>query len=203
MPNRANATTIRTTRFRRNGHAGIVRALYGLTRTARGSGFPALAGWERVRRAGVGFPTLRCEVRTRSPGYWGVLGWIQWVTQDHDDARGRVELVDRLPALLDRDVPYLSYGYAPTFFDAPAYNSLPAVDWRASAWLCTLPLLSRREPVVPLVGLRWGYRIAREGDPPVPHPLEAARPRDWSFVRRALARRHRAWTFAPSYRPTP
>lgn len=197
MASRPGVRTTLDARFGRDGRAGTVRAVYGITRTAEESGFPALPGWEHERSAGVGFPNLRCEVTTARPGYWGLLGWIQWVTQEHADARGRVELVDRLPALNDRDVPYHSYGYAPTFFDAPAYNSLPAVDWRASAWLCTLPLLSRREPVTPLCGFLWGYRIVREGSAPRLHPLRLARPADWSVVRRALASRHPAWTFEP------
>ena len=203
MTNRGSGPTILTTRFGRDGRAGTARAVYGVTRSARASGFSALPGWERERRAGLGFPTLRCEVRTDRPGYWGVLGWIQWVTQEHAEAGRRVELVDRLPAFLDRDVPYLAYGFAPAFFDAPAYNSLPAVDWRASAWLCTLPLLSRREPVAPLCGFRWGYRIARQGAAPTPYPLQRARPADWAVVRRALAARHPAWKFAARFAGTP
>jgi hypothetical protein len=190
-------------RFDRQGRAGWVRAYYDRTESAAASGFPTLVGWERATDAGVGFPRLRVEVTSDRPGYGAILGWIQWVTQEFPSDRTKVRLVDRLPALLDRDVPFLAYGFAPTFFDAPAYNSHPAVDWRASAWLCSVPMMSRREPIVPLFGLTWGYRIAENGAEPVPHPILRATASEWRTVRAELARRHPAWRFASRYRPAP
>ncbi len=178
-----------------------MRVFYDTTRSPAESGFSALAGWAGERGAGVGFPRIRCELTSRRPGYWAVLGWIQWVTQEYPAGRRAVRLVDRLPSLLDRDLPFHSYGYAPTFFDAPAYNSLPAVDWRASLWLCTVPLLGRDEAVAPLWGARWGYRIVRDGSAPAAYPLRPATSADWSAVRSQLLRRHRAWRFAAGYDP--
>jgi len=187
-------------RFRGFGRAGLVRAYYGVTPRPSDSGFPALPGWAGESEAGVGFPTVRCDVESDRPGYWSDLGWIQWVTQARPGRRTVVKLVDRLPAFLDRDIPFLTMGYAPSFFDAPAYNSRPAVDWRATLFLCTLPFLSRGEPIRPLVGFRWGYRIETKGENPHPYPLETARPSDWSRVRRELVARHPKWRFGTDFR---
>ena len=191
-------------RFDRAGRVGEVRAFYGVTHRPHESGFPVLRGWAGVPDAGVGFPTLKCSVESDRPGYGSVLGWIQWVTQVYPDGRATVRLVDRVPSLLDRDLPFAAAGYAPTFFDAPAYNSRPAVDWRAKLFLVTLPILSRKEPILPLAGFRWGYRIERPGAAPVPYPLERADARDWRDVRGELAQRHPAWKFGSSLveRPT-
>jgi hypothetical protein len=193
-------TPSRSDRFVRPGRSGHVRAFYGVTRRPADSGFLALPGWSRARRAGVGFPTLKCEVETEDHGYWNYLGWIQWVTQEFADGRRPVRMVDRVPAQLDRDVPFVFFGYAPTFFDAPAFNSRPAVDWRATAFLCVAPIMQRSESVTPLVGYTWGYRIERAGGDPVPYPLRPATADDWEKVRRGFARRHPRWTFAGVYR---
>jgi len=186
-------------RFNAHSRTGRVRCYYGITPRAVDSGFPALSGWAKERRAGVGFPTIKCEVEGERPGYWNNFGWIQWVTQDFDDGRKPFRVVDRVPAFLDRDLPFATLGYAPNFFDAPAYLSLPAVDFRASLFLCTLPTMSRREAIAPLAGFTWGYRIARKGTRPIAHPLKLATKADWQRVRSELKMRHRNWKFATRY----
>ncbi len=186
--------------FGGHGRAGTVRCHYGVTSKASESGFPALRGWTRATQAGVGFPTIKCEVVSERPGYWSNFGWIQWVTQDFPGKRTPVRLVDRAPAFLDRDLPFATMGYAPSFFDAPAYLSLPAIDFRATLFLCTLPMMSRREAVAPLVGFTWGYRIANQGEAPSPHPLEVATRSDWSRIRPQLSKHHPKWRFAPRFK---
>lgn len=189
-----------TVRFAEAGRAGIVRVWYGVTATARDSGFDVLQGWYRETTAGVGFPAIKGEVSSVRPGYRGYFGWIQWVTQRFDDGRDDYRIVDRFPALLDRDVPFVSWGYEPAFFDAPAFNSLPAVDFRATVFLCSLPIMSRQEAIVPMAGFRWGYRIDRGGGRPVPAPLARATPADWGRLRTEVGRRHRQWKFRAGYR---
>lgn len=179
---------------------GTVQCYYGTTPRAADRGFPALSGWNTARRAGVGFPTIKCELESDRPGYWSMFGWIQWVTQDFPDRRRAVRLVDRPPAFLDRDLPFATMGYTPTFFDAPAYLSLPAIEFRASLFLCTLPMMSRREHVAPLAGFNWGYRISRTGEAPTPYPLELASEGDWARVRSQLSQRHPRWRFARKFK---
>ena len=186
--------------FRRAGRSGSVRVWYGRNRKPADGGFAALAGWARERRAGVGFPVIKCEVRTDMAGYWNFLGWLQYVTQDTMDGRKIVQLVDRVPAAADRDLPFAIAGYAPVFFDAPAYNSRPVVNWKARLFLCTVPIMSRAEPILPLVGLTWGYSIQRRGDPPRIHPIGIARPAEWTEAHTVLARNHADWKFAPGFR---
>jgi len=190
-------------RFRGLGRAGVIRAFYGTTPRPVDSGFPVLPGWARETTAGVGFPTVKCEVVSSQPGYGSDLGWIQWVMQERPEKGKSVKLVDRLPAFLDRDIPFLTMGYAPTFFDAPAYNSLPVVDWRADLFLCTLPLLSRREAIHPLAGFRWGYHIDVQGAAPNHYPLVRATPSDWVRVRKELTALHPEWKFGKALRNLP
>jgi len=199
LPNRPTLTR----RFHGAGRSGTVRAYYGVTMRPSESGFRFLAGWAGIPTAGVGFPTIKCEVESDRPGYGSALGWVQWVTQEFGDGRASVTLVDRPPSLLDRDLPFLSFGYAPTVFDAPAFNSLPEVDWCARLFLCTAPMLSREETIRPLFGVVWGYRIAAEGRRPTPYPLVGATRADWSEARRALTAGHPEWKFAAAFPAAP
>ena len=189
-------------RFHGYGRSGVVRCYYGVTPGPAESGFPALRGWAKASRAAVGFPTIKCEVESDRPGYWSIFGWIQWVTQDFSRKRKAVRLVDRLPAFLDRDLPFATMGYAPAFFDAPAYLSLPAIDFQATLFLCTLPMMSHREAISPLAGFNWGYRIAKRGDAPTSYPLETASNGDWRRVRTEVARLHTKWRFTMNYQRT-
>jgi hypothetical protein len=185
--------------FTSAGRSGTIRVYYGTTLRSEDGGFSALKGFRGVT-AGVGFPTIKCEVQCEQSGYWTMLGWLQWVTQDYGGRQARVELVDRFPSMIDRDLPFASMGSSPTFFDAPAYNSHPKVDWRATLFLCTLPMMSRREPICPLAGFLWGYRIDRRGGRVSPYPCTLAGDSDWSDVRRNLAKRHPEWKFARAFR---
>ncbi len=190
----------RITRFDRAGRSGKVRAFYGTTARPGDSGFLWLKGWGRARTAGVGFPTIKCTVECDQPGYASNLGWIQWVTQDYHGVRKSVRLVDRAPSMLDLDLPFVSVGYAPSFFDAPAYNSLPRIDWTAWLFLGTLPMMERREPIAPLCGFVWGYRIERRGGAVFPLPLRSATARDWRTIRKELVLRHPSWRFSARFR---
>ena len=183
-------------RFDVSERAGKVRVFYGTTDSPHESGFEALRGWERIPTAGVGFPTLKCEVESERPGYRSIFGWIQVVTQKFPGSSGAMMIVDRFPAFLNRDIPFASLGYSPSLFDAPAFNSLPAVDWRAATFLCTLPLMETRETILPLVGFTWGYRISRPGGRPIRYPLQAALGRDWRRTKNLLRDRHPKWRFA-------
>lgn len=192
----------RVDRFAGAGHSGTVRSYYGTTHRGRDSGFDALPGF-RQAEAGAGFPTVKLEVALDQAGYWNDLGWVQWVRQEFPEGRGNVGIVDRAPSMKNVDVPFAAFGYCPTFFDAPAWTSRPAVRWRAWAFLCTLPIMSRREPIVPLVGFEWGYDIAERGAEPDAHPLARASRQMWSSVRDELVARHRSWRFARDLSPSP
>lgn len=193
----------RVIRFDHGDRRGEVRVFYGITARPEDSGFPSLKGWKAERRAGVGFPTIKCTVESERPGYASNLGWIQWVTEDFHGDRESVQVVDRAPSMMDLDLPFAVVAYSPSFFDAPAYNSLPRIDWTARLFLATLPMMDRREPIHPLCGLVWGYRIERRGGAVTPLPLRAASRQDWQTVRNELASRHASWRFAARYEPGP
>jgi hypothetical protein len=188
-------------RFDHAGRSGRVRVYYSVVARAADSGFAAVAGSRTMRGTGAGFPAIKCTVEVDRPGYFGYLGWIQWLTQGPAGSPPADAKVDRLPAFLDLDLPFLAVGYAPSVFDSPAFEVLPPDDFRARLFLCVLPIMSRREPVVPLLGLRWGFHRRSESGGCTPYPLERATRRDWREVRAELVGRHPGWTFAPTFRP--
>lgn len=193
------ARPTRGVRYDRAGRTGVVRVFYGSTLRSEDSGFPSLMGWKRGPATGVGFPTIKCTVTCDQAGYWSNLGWIQWVTMDYHGGHKDAALVDRPPSMAQLDLPFATFGYCPTFFDAPAYPSHPRINWNASLFLCTFPMMTRREPIVPLTGFEWGYRIPHRGGAVTRLPLRVAKDEDWKRTRTEVARRHRTWTFAPSF----
>lgn len=184
--------------FDRAGRTGRVRVRYGTTRRASDSGFAAIRGFS-APDSGAGFPTIKAEVETDQHGYLNDLGWIQWVHQKFPGRRRSTQIVDRFQSMLDLDCPFATLGYAPTFFDAPAWPLRPAVRWSAILFLTTVPIMSRREPILPLAGFDWGYDIAERGALPVPRSVVPARPANWRTIREEVGRAHPRWRFAARY----
>jgi hypothetical protein len=183
-------------RYSRGGRSGIVRVYYGTGSRASDSGFPAVKGWQKMGATGAGFPAIKGTVETHRPGYWGYLGWIQWLTQEYAGESSPDGKVDRLPSFQSLNSPFLSMGYAPSVFDSPAFSAQPPENFRARLFLCTLPIMSRREPISPLVGFTWGFRRRNQGEGHVRLPLEKATARDWKQVRAELVQRLPTWKYA-------
>src|SRR5271170_1994855 len=188
-------------RFSRGGNSGVVRAYYGITSRAADGGFSAVKGWRQMSVTGTGFPAIKCSVESDRPGYWGYLGWVQVLTQEFSGKSAPIGKVDQLPSFLRVNSPFLSVGYAPSVFDAPAFDARPPDEFRARLFLCTLPIMSRREAIAPLAGLRWGFHRRIDGEGHVPHALEEATADDWRKVRDELVERNPGWSYAPRFIP--
>jgi hypothetical protein len=76
-----------------------------------------------------GFPVVRASITYSGEGLRAAMGWIQVVRHIAADRLGEVA-VDRFP-LGPEDSPLYTYGYLPTFFDAPANPDHPDGVWQA------------------------------------------------------------------------
>lgn len=174
---------------------------------------PAEAGWEAVFGASwksvppeavaaqAGFPALLARVEPEGRGYHNWLGWIQLVNER--DPKGNTISSEHDPIwfLRGKGVPYGAVGYAPSFFDAPSRPARKAVLWEADLFLCTVPSVSGTNgapdsPLEPLAGIRWGFRIAADGEEPT--PLAPRWTGDWAWASwvPVLRRDFPSWRFA-------
>jgi hypothetical protein len=121
-----------------------------------------------LTEAAVGFPVMQAEVSAfDGEGWEAVMSWLQvvWI-RNRDDGTPDETIFDRAPQLLDRDVPYFSWGLLPRLFDAPSIKGPQHVDWTAHTMLGYSPDGVMTRVVRPLCGFAWGYRL-REGRPHV------------------------------------
>ncbi len=140
----------------------------------------------------TGFPVLKGTIEYAGAGLNAAMGWLQVI--EHFDTKGDpVDVaVDRFPLGPD-DSPLYTYGYLPTFFDAPANPDHPDGTWRADTWLVAIPDIVRTRRLAALVGCRWGYQL-RQGRPEL-LALEALTPSDWHVLLPLLRREHPRWEF--------
>ncbi len=143
-------------------------------------------------RAFRGFPIVRASVEYEGIGLSAVMGWLQVIR--HIDPNGtETDLaVDRFPLGPD-DSPLYTYGYLPTFFDAPANPDHPDGEWRAETWLVVVPDVVRTRRIAAVVGFDWGYRL--KSGHPVLLPLTALPRSDWSGLLPRLRAEHPRWEF--------
>lgn len=189
------------------GHrSGSVTVWFGKVPDVREAGYEVLFGPglehqdETVRAQFAGFPAILARVETSGRGYGNWLGWIQLVSERAPDGSDSKTEVDPIWYLREKDVPYASMGYCPTFFDAPSRGERNPVVWEADLYLCTVPAVD--EPglaadlaIRPLCGVRWGFTIPRKGaDPELSLPRQS--PADvWSDHSRILSSRFPKWNF--------
>jgi hypothetical protein len=186
---------------------GSVRVFCGTVPDLLESGADALVGEgihshpseEKAQLAG--FPALLATVEPQARGYQNWMGWIQCVGEK--DLAGNVVTREDDPIwfLRGRDVPYAAVGYAPSFFDAPTRPARPEMVWEADLFLCSLPLLAEggavaNNPVRPLVGIRWGFRIPARGGAPETLPPKMAPPEAWTSWVPVLRGKFPTWRFA-------
>jgi hypothetical protein len=141
-----------------------------------------------------GFPVVRASITYSGEGLRGAMGWIQVVRHIAADRVGEVA-VDRFP-LGPEDSPLYTYGYLPTFFDAPANPDHPDGVWQADTWLIAIPDVIRSRRVAPITGFRWGYNL--ESGRPSLLPLTGLALTDWRDLLPALRDEHRRWAFLES-----
>jgi hypothetical protein len=185
------------------GRAGHVRVWYSASRGPEESGFRAISDIGADPRS-RGFPIFRAEVSSEGHGYENFLGWVQAVAHLAQDGSLDDWSPDTIPALRKEAVPYAAFGYLPTFFDTPFWPERPRLHWRADAFLCSFVIRSpSTEPIEPILGFRWGFRIAEDGREPELLPLDPIGRREWSDILPRLRSTFPDWRFADWPEPRP
>jgi hypothetical protein len=131
-----------------------------------------------------GFPICTAGLRYHGQGIEAIMGWIQVING---------VTIDLVPNLSGVD-PFYSYGYLPTFFDAPANPDHPDGTWRADTFLTVVPDVIRSQIVEPIAAFSWGYEL-RSGRPDLLDVTMLAA-RDWAGHRALLEAGHPTWTFS-------
>jgi hypothetical protein len=181
--------------FACRGDTGTVDVHYGVTSDPAALGFDlAASGFDEERFAG--FPAIRAEVSLDGEGYRAVVGWLQVISRSIAASGELVVEVDLPPVLATADSPLASFGYLPTFFDAPANPDHPDGDWIAETFLVAVPDIARTRRLTAVTGFRWGYRLAAGRSTSL--PAEPVGPPRWEAHQRMLASAYPSWTFLGS-----
>jgi hypothetical protein len=127
-----------------------------------------------------GFPICTASLRYHGQGIEAIMGWIQVING---------VAVDLVPNLSGVD-PFYSYGYLPTFFDAPVHHD---GRWQADTFLTVVPDVIHSQVVEPIAAFSWGYEL-QSGRPNL-LDVTALAARDWAGHRALLEAGHPTWTF--------
>jgi hypothetical protein len=188
--------------FSHDGHQGRVEVFHSICRDAAAAGFDALPGFGAQPWV-EGFPCLKAIVHQEGEGYQLETGWIQILHLTHKDGRADTDVVkvDKGPAFDHLPDPFGSRGYLPTFFDAPARGHRTPLLELADTFLCTLPMMSRKESIRALAGVRWGYEIHEKDSPILPTSPMPLKPSDWDSWLPMLRTSFSDWTFGSAEAP--
>jgi hypothetical protein len=137
-----------------------------------------------------GFPVIEAHVDFAGWGYPAWMGWIQVVQYTYGDDLLEV-IVDRPPAVLDTDVPFLASGPCPSLFDAPSTTRVDA-RWRADDFLVASPDAVMTKAIKPVYSFSWGYESDADGHV-TPTPPQRQEFSAWGNVQHLIASRHPAW----------
>ena len=124
--------------FELHGRPGTVSVTYGINTDPEQWGYDVLS---LPYETGVarGFPVLEASVSYTGHGYLAFMGWIQIVRYTYEDDP-LVVLVDRPPALLDVDTPFLAAGPSPPFSTPrPRPGPMPTGGPTTSSWPVLMP----------------------------------------------------------------
>jgi hypothetical protein len=196
--------------FTLQGRRGKVAVKYGTTEDPVASGYDVVPGMHIDIGVCRGYPTIDGVVESyEGSGYRELCGWIQVIT-DHryrtmdesDAAAVTSQSIDKFPSMMDLNIPFVSFGMFPKFFDAPCgnLNDSARLRWTADTFLTTAPLRSRDEEIHRLLGIRWGYTESqdRERHPVSPFPLVVTGPETWNALLPFLKQQFADWRFAQS-----
>jgi hypothetical protein len=193
--------------FSLNGRSGSVTVSYGRNDD------PVAAGFDIIPNSAVdinlccGYPAVHAVIDTyNGTGYRTLCGWIQVVTEkyynSYDGGKAPVKtfvLADKIPSMKDIEIPFISYGLLPQFFDAPCKNLYGQAKlwWVADTFLTTVPMMSKDEEISRLLGFRWGYvEYDRPEQRPVsPLSLKVTDGRAWNGHLPFLRKKFPKWRF--------
>jgi hypothetical protein len=180
-----------TIEFELRGRPGRVVVRYGTNDDPERWGYPLL-GLDALVEISRGFPVVQADVEIDVEGYGAELAWIQVVRMTDLDSGESEALVDLAPQLSGLELPYVSFGVRPSFFDAPSTTGRN-VDWDAHAFLAVSPDCVMTRRVQLLCGFSWGYRV--RNSKPTPVALERLNRRFWVLDLAFLRDQYRSWTF--------
>ncbi len=144
-----------------------------------------------------GFPVCQATLTYPGAGYQAVMGWIQLITVQ-ETKTGKVWVSnDQWPNQQGSSIPFLSFGYLPTLFDAPGPNP-PRTDeiWLAETFLVSCPDVGRSPTIRPVLGFRWGYTLVEMK--PVLLPVEPLASSRWQAHLSFLREHYPSWEFLSS-----
>ena len=130
-------------------------------------------------------------------GYLQLFGWVQLVRSTDNAFLGEkfemdpfdpFKLYERAPT------PYCWYGILPTLFDAPSRDERVPLDWVAHSFLAVSPRRGERRIVTPLLGFRWGFHIADDGNVTL-EPVLRLHAGDWALHIPYLQECYSEWQF--------
>jgi hypothetical protein len=195
--------------FHLRGHEGKIAIYYGQNDDPVKAGFDFLAGLNFDINLCRGYPVIHARVEDYAgSGYRTILGWIQLVTRQDQDAvdpsHARTTTtvsIDVAPAFQKLNLPFTCFGNLPQFFDAPCLNlgESARLVWTADTFLTTTPLRSASDPIELLAGFRWGYIETNvPGESPILLPLQVTGGEAWNAQLDFLRIMYGEWTFSPA-----
>lgn len=140
-----------------------------------------------------GFPVCEAAVSYQGQGYHSVFGWIQVINMDIKDTNDQSSFVDIGALFKETDMPFFSFGNAPTFFDAPCSTDVANMNWTAQAFLVAVDGVVGTKTIKYVAGFKWGYKIA-DGEPQV-NPVNAVTVQDWNTKVEFLNTEYPNWNF--------
>jgi hypothetical protein len=157
----------------------------------------------------LGLPVLEARVSSSLEGYAAVMAWIQVVRIHVSDVStslvangekappGDHSWVDGPPHLRGLGIPFVSFGYCPTLFDAPA-STESDIRFVADSFLTASPdaLISRRSEAC--AGVRWGYSTEK-GQTPELRPITQLNEKDWAQALPILEATFPDWDFGTGW----
>lgn len=110
----------------------------------------------------LGYPTIHLYFREmKATGYRRYCGFVQLIerTETRKGAVRRELSVDVTPDFAEARIPYFSYGYPASLFDAPCRNlrHCDRLKWTAYTYLVEMPTRMNDFAIRYLAGLSWGY----------------------------------------------
>ncbi len=188
------------------GSNGVAAVYYGVDDDPVKAGLNSLPGLNFDIDRCRGFPVMHARIQDfQGSGYRGLCGWIQIITSDYwdspkkeSDPTEHVSSMDVVPAMLNSDLPFASFGYFPQLFDAPCLNlgGYAHLRWTADTFLATVPARSREEEITWCLGFRWGYMEDNlPGHKPSLLPLERTDALIWNSHIPFLQKENQHWSF--------
>jgi hypothetical protein len=141
----------------------------------------------------MGFPVCRASITYAGTGYRAAMGWIQTVTHSNREGAPDETDVDLFPVQEAANSPFVIFGYAPAFFDAPANPTDPDMTWTARTFLAVCADAVKTRRVSAVLGFCWGYTL--HGGHVTSLPLRSAATEEWGDQALLLRHLYPQWEF--------